>query len=77
MTEDANANRNLIKKNQKLYNPDSTLLIGDFNDDVVKEVKEQVISYSNNCFSNPSFAFIIVFSSYNSLLLSKVNSTKS
>lgn len=43
MAEDANANRNLVKKNQKLYNPDSTLLIGEVNDDVVKEVKEQVI----------------------------------
>jgi hypothetical protein len=31
----------LVKKNQKLHNPDSPLLIGDVkDDDVVKEVKE-------------------------------------
>ena len=32
---------NLVKKNQKLHNPDSPLLIGDVNGgDVVKEVNE-------------------------------------
>lgn len=37
----ANANINLVKKNQKLHNPDSPLLIGDVNyGDVVKEVNE-------------------------------------
>jgi hypothetical protein len=31
----------LVKRNQKLHNPDSPLLIGDVNDgDVVKEVRE-------------------------------------
>ena len=31
----------LVKKNQKLHNPDSPLLIGEVNDgDVVKEVRE-------------------------------------
>ena len=31
----------LVKKNQKLHNPDSPLLIGEVNDgDVVKEVSE-------------------------------------
>lgn len=31
----------LVKKNQKLYNPDSPLLIGDVKEgDVVKEVRE-------------------------------------
>ena len=31
----------LVKKNQKLHNPNSPLLIGDVNDgDVVKEVRE-------------------------------------
>jgi DNA repair photolyase len=37
----ANANMKLVKKNQKLHNPDSPLLIGEVNDgDVVKEVNE-------------------------------------
>lgn len=73
----------LIKRNQKFHNLDSSLLIGDVNGgDVVKKLMNLAIlihklGYSNNCFLNPSFAFIIVFSSYNSLLLSKVNSTKS
>ena len=32
---------NLVKRNQKLHNPNSPLLIGDVNDgDVVKEVME-------------------------------------
>ena len=32
---------NLVKKNQKLHNPDSPLLIGEVKDvDVVKEVRE-------------------------------------
>ena len=32
---------NLVKRNQKLHNPDSPLLIGEVNgDDVVKEVNE-------------------------------------
>ena len=32
---------NLVKKNQKLHNPDSPLLIGEVkDDDVVKEVNE-------------------------------------
>ena len=30
----------LVKRNQKLHNPDSPLLIGEVNDDVVKEVNE-------------------------------------
>jgi len=30
----------LVERNQKLHNPDSPLLIGDFNDDIVKEVRE-------------------------------------
>ena len=30
----------LVKKNQKLHNPDSPLLIGDVNEDAVKEVIE-------------------------------------
>ena len=31
----------LVKKNQKLHNPDSPLLVGDVNDgDVVKEISE-------------------------------------
>ena len=34
-------NMKLVKKNQKLHNPDSPLLIGEVNDgDVVKEVNE-------------------------------------
>ena len=37
----ANANMKLVKKNQKLHNPDSPLLIGDVSDgDVVKDVRE-------------------------------------
>ena len=37
----ANANMRLVKKNQKLHNPDSPLLVGDVNDsDVVREVNE-------------------------------------
>ena len=37
----ANANMNLVKKNQKLHNPDSPLLIGDIKvGDVIKEVNE-------------------------------------
>ncbi|WP_296894087.1 hypothetical protein [uncultured Methanobrevibacter sp.] len=37
----ANANINLVKRNQKLHNPDSPLLIGDVDEcDVVKEVNE-------------------------------------
>ena len=32
---------NLVKRNQKLHNPDSPLLVGDVNDsDVVREVNE-------------------------------------
>ena len=37
----ANSNMNLVKRNQKLHNPNSPLLIGDIKDgDVVKEVNE-------------------------------------
>ena len=37
----ANSNMKLVKKNQKLHNPDSPLLIGEVKDgDVVKEVNE-------------------------------------
>ncbi len=37
----ANSNMKLVKRNQKLHNPDSPLLIGEVNDgDVVKEVNE-------------------------------------
>ena len=37
----ANANMKLVKKNQKLHNPDSPLLIGDVkDDDSVKEINE-------------------------------------
>ena len=37
----ANSNMKLVKKNQKLHNPDSPLLIGEVkDDDVVKEVNE-------------------------------------
>ncbi len=37
----ANSNMNLVKRNQKLHNPDSPLLIGDVKDgDVVKEIDE-------------------------------------
>ena len=37
----ANSNMKLVKRNQKLHNPDSPLLIGDVNEgDVVKEVNE-------------------------------------
>ena len=37
----ANSNMKLVKRNQKLHNPDSPLLIGDVkDDDVVKEVNE-------------------------------------
>ena len=37
----ANANMKLVKRNQKLHNLDSPLLIGDIKDgDVVKEVNE-------------------------------------
>lgn len=37
----ANSNIKLVKRNQKLHNHDSPLLIGDLkNDDVVKEVSE-------------------------------------
>ena len=37
----ANTNMKLVKKNQKLHNPDSPLLIGEVNDgDDVKEVNE-------------------------------------
>ena len=37
----ANRNMKLVKRNQKLHNPDSPLLIGEVNDgDVVKEVNE-------------------------------------
>ena len=36
----ANSNMKLIKRNQKLNNPDLPLLIGEINDDVVNEVNE-------------------------------------
>ena len=37
----ANANMKLVKRNQKLHNPDSPLLIGEIKkDDIVKEVME-------------------------------------
>ncbi len=37
----ANSNMKLVKKNQKLHNPDSPLLIGEVKDeDVVNEVNE-------------------------------------
>ena len=37
----ANSNMKLVKRNQKLHNPNSPLLIGEVNDgDVVKEVNE-------------------------------------
>ena len=37
----ANANMNLVRRNQRLHNPDSPLLIGDVKDeDVVKEINE-------------------------------------
>ena len=37
----ANSNMKLVKKNQKLHNPDSPLLIGEVkDDDVVNEVNE-------------------------------------
>lgn len=37
----ANANMKLVKKNQKLHNPDSPLLVGEVkDDDVVNEVNE-------------------------------------
>jgi len=37
----ANSNMKLVKRNQKLHNPDSPLLIGDIKDgDVVKEISE-------------------------------------
>ena len=37
----ANSNMKLVKKNQKLHNPNSPLLIGDVKEgDVVKEVNE-------------------------------------
>ncbi|MCR5026630.1 MAG: hypothetical protein K6A34_04220 [Methanobrevibacter sp.] len=37
----ANSNIKLVKRNHKLHNPDSPLLIGDVkDDDVVKEVSE-------------------------------------
>ena len=37
----SNSNMKLVKRNQKLHNPDSPLLIGEVKDgDVVKEVNE-------------------------------------
>jgi len=37
----ANSNMRLVKRNQKLHNPDSPFLIGDVkDDDVVKEINE-------------------------------------
>ena len=37
----ANANMNLVRRNQRLHNPESPLLIGDVKDcDVVKEINE-------------------------------------
>ena len=37
----ANSNMKMVKRNQKLHNPDSPLLIGEVKeDDVVKEVNE-------------------------------------
>ena len=37
----ANSNMNLVRKNQKLHNPNSPLLIGEVKDsDVVREVSE-------------------------------------
>ena len=37
----ANSNMKLVKRNQKLHNPDSPLLIGDVKDgNVVKEINE-------------------------------------
>ena len=45
----ANANMKLVKRNQKLHNPDSPLLIGDVkDDDVVKEVNEPSYIDSQN-----------------------------
>ena len=52
----ANSNIRLVKKNQKLHNPDSPLLIGDLkNDDVVKEVKEP--SYIDKFFKVSAILF--------------------
>ena len=40
-SSNANSNMKLVKRNQKLHNPDSPLLIGDVkDDDVVMEVNE-------------------------------------
>ena len=37
----ANSNMNLVKRNQKLHNPDSPLLLGEVKDsDVVNEIDE-------------------------------------
>ena len=44
----ANSNMKLVKRNQKLHNPDSPLLIGEVKEgDVVREVNEP--SYIETC----------------------------
>lgn len=41
----------LVKMNQKLHNQDSPLLIGDFNDDIVKEVRNPaILTCSLSCY---------------------------
>ena len=69
----ANFSTKLVKRNFKLHDPDSPLLIGDVNDDVVKEVREPsyidtqqkigLISFfeiSNESKSNCSFHIIML-----------------
>ncbi|MEE0942011.1 MAG: hypothetical protein UIB63_02735 [Methanobrevibacter sp.] len=44
----ANSNMKLVKRNQKLYNPDLPLLIGEVNDgDVVKRLMNLIILIHN------------------------------
>ena len=42
----------LVKRNQKLHNPDSPLLIGEVKDDDVKEVNELAILINNKNWYN-------------------------
>lgn len=52
----------LVKRNQKLHNPDSPLLIGEVKDsDVVKEVKEPASLMHNKNYSNLYLYRCIVF----------------
>ena len=64
-------NMELVKRNQKLHDPDSSLLIGDVKDgDVVKEVNSQAILIYNKNYFKLKYIQLYYFPS--SRLISKI-----